>query len=1084
MCHFQCQSKDALLEHRKSCQKPDVDSKDNDSTSAKRPEENSASSVAGISFDGGTSSCANIAMSDGDFGFKITNVCSMAPEPSETEIDGFEMECEEIEEERQSDVEESDGETATEPVTSQIIIPQRPVMTKAKYTQKTTTTTTGQTVIYVSPTTPSVNSNTPASISSTTQMCTVINSDGRTTLVPQSIVPVPLDAKDNIPVVFQASKNVTETVPVTKTKTKTADSQKTITTPPNSGLKLITVNPHSKETKVWYIPAGGLNTVSANVNSTSSVNLNPVTSGIVFQPASVVNQSAKPNVLAVKSNSTKTLETNTISLMASKSHGTVTTTGPLSSAPKVVKIPPPTPVSLQTTVNPIQSVVRGSTPGQIVLPTAVSLQRPPLQAVTAAPQFSTLRQPVHQVVSGQLQLAVPLQTTGNQPGVNPMQQIVLLTNPPSSKTTTSVNVNQLPVAFNQGGKIQLIPTINAKPQVIVTQSKSATQPSVSNVASNVTLPSKCIPVIFAPVSQPGPGKTELPILTAAAKPQASGKSTGSPRQLPLALHTVKGNGKGKPETVTSSELKLSNQILYITRGDNQVTIHKLPLPSAKPATASTKTKSSTKTNSSTKIKPSITGQDGRSPTKPKQDIVLKVMVNQETDTEDLKDKPSDKQLIIVPRTQKILPRKKQKLKTDKEDEARRRIVPDPEIDNPNVRRSSRIREKPRKSYAEENSDENDDEEDEEEEEEEEGESLTQEELEAKTGAATQTEISEMDVDEEMQPKGLPEKDELPEEKDQQGGDVETRVKRKHKNDDNDPDFAPDELEEKASDSDFEINEDDDDDDDDFDFQKSSKAKRKRVQRYPEVSLEDHSDKFSVEDKPVKGDPERKLYSCKMCSIGFSCITASAMEGHLSKHLSGKFACPHCDFNDVTTNLSYHISSKHPETLPCICSKCGNGFMTKERLRAHMSRVHKDYILSCEKCGKGFTFGRQLQRHMHKHHGEDMLSCPKCGKLFSSKFYYKKHLRLATDCAQRPCLCQECGAIVASKHMLQEHRRRVHQKERNYMCNICSFTCFRMHQLREHMPVHTGMYRKREKICVKLKVNLFFTTDTIFIYLFV
>lgn len=50
-------------------------------------------------------------------------------------------------------------------------------------------------------------------------------------------------------------------------------------------------------------------------------------------------------------------------------------------------------------------------------------------------------------------------------------------------------------------------------------------------------------------------------------------------------------------------------------------------------------------------------------------------------------------------------------------------------------------------------------------------------------------------------------------------------------------------------------------------------------------------------------------------------------------------------------------------------------------------------------------------------------------------------------------CEQCSVVVSSRISLKRHIARVHHKERNYHCDVCSYSAFFKHSLEKHIVKH-------------------------------
>jgi len=119
-----------------------------------------------------------------------------------------------------------------------------------------------------------------------------------------------------------------------------------------------------------------------------------------------------------------------------------------------------------------------------------------------------------------------------------------------------------------------------------------------------------------------------------------------------------------------------------------------------------------------------------------------------------------------------------------------------------------------------------------------------------------------------------------------------------------------------------------------------------------------------------------------------------------------------------------------------CDECGDVFVTKNKLKAHILRKHRKNnsaknlkLIECIHCEQTFkqTKTLQLRRHLYKFHPEDHLK--------DKKF-----------------VCSVCFHIFASKEELEGHQEELHAHLKCFFC--CKYFQITMH-LESHMRNHTG-----------------------------
>ncbi|XP_037310154.2 zinc finger protein 239-like [Pungitius pungitius] len=188
-----------------------------------------------------------------------------------------------------------------------------------------------------------------------------------------------------------------------------------------------------------------------------------------------------------------------------------------------------------------------------------------------------------------------------------------------------------------------------------------------------------------------------------------------------------------------------------------------------------------------------------------------------------------------------------------------------------------------------------------------------------------------------------------------------------------------------------------------------------------------------------------------------------------------------DQKGVKRSLTSSKEPTPPGEKPCLCTKCGKYFKTKNSLLAHVRRAHSvDQPYVCDTCGRRFIYESEFKKHKRVHSDEKPFSCETCGKKFKfssglkihmhihtgERAYYcektftensglKFHTRIHTG--ERPYSCITCGKTFKRTESLKLHTR-IHTGERPYSCITCGKTFIRTSSLKSHIKVHT-----REKL---------------------
>ena len=125
------------------------------------------------------------------------------------------------------------------------------------------------------------------------------------------------------------------------------------------------------------------------------------------------------------------------------------------------------------------------------------------------------------------------------------------------------------------------------------------------------------------------------------------------------------------------------------------------------------------------------------------------------------------------------------------------------------------------------------------------------------------------------------------------------------------------------------------------------------------------------------------------------------------------------------NLFYysvdHCNQEHPTaekiaSIEAKCQNCNINFFEAEILNQHLTTCVKDLKqFQCEKCKKV---------------KKDPLEC----EFWHSAAALRKHIAEKHNLILT--ICEICGALLKSKYYLEDHKKSVHEKVKNFACNYC------------------------------------------------
>ncbi|XP_001657736.2 zinc finger protein OZF isoform X2 [Aedes aegypti] len=137
-----------------------------------------------------------------------------------------------------------------------------------------------------------------------------------------------------------------------------------------------------------------------------------------------------------------------------------------------------------------------------------------------------------------------------------------------------------------------------------------------------------------------------------------------------------------------------------------------------------------------------------------------------------------------------------------------------------------------------------------------------------------------------------------------------------------------------------------------------------------------------------------------------------------------------------------------------CADCGKQMVSPYTYQAHL-RIHSgERPFACPHCEQTFRISQGLTRHVREVHEKVRnYSCEVCGKRFGNGRNLKEHRFLHTN--EKPYGCNVCGSSFKQKASLHMHRR-THETNRNFRCSVCARSFYTRSKLQLHETTHSDV----------------------------
>lgn len=180
------------------------------------------------------------------------------------------------------------------------------------------------------------------------------------------------------------------------------------------------------------------------------------------------------------------------------------------------------------------------------------------------------------------------------------------------------------------------------------------------------------------------------------------------------------------------------------------------------------------------------------------------------------------------------------------------------------------------------------------------------------------------------------------------------------------------------------------------------------------------------------------YECKACGKRFS--APGFLSIHELSHMGEEarvHECGQCPkaFKSAS-DRNDHVKRVHENNRPFICASCEATFPDQVRLREHEHRMHNPARKkeSCDICG---LYILNVAKHKKLKHCQtkDPLPCKECGQEFLRRDLLRAHIRYNHEERKLKFACEECGKAMPTQAKLKEHSA-VHTGIKAHRCYFC------------------------------------------------
>ena len=172
-------------------------------------------------------------------------------------------------------------------------------------------------------------------------------------------------------------------------------------------------------------------------------------------------------------------------------------------------------------------------------------------------------------------------------------------------------------------------------------------------------------------------------------------------------------------------------------------------------------------------------------------------------------------------------------------------------------------------------------------------------------------------------------------------------------------------------------------------------------------------------------------------------------------------CDQCDTEfKAAVDFDEHLKSVHKCDKDFKCKECDLAWTSHLSLELHYIESHKKIMFCCNTCGYTTYQPAILQRHQRNtHEGKRDHVCHVCGQAFTKKFLLTDHLSVAHGIGECRFKCDYCGKSFMNLAAKKIHVEGVHEKNKIYHCDVCSYVGPTKNALTKHRIRIHGIYKR-------------------------